>query len=30
MSAPGKANNIKLDNPVHVMVSHQHVTELWV
>ncbi len=30
MSAPSKANIIKLDNPAHVMVSHQHETELWV
>ena len=30
MSAPSKANIIKLDNPTRAKVSHQHVTELWV
>ena len=30
MSAPSKANKVKLDNPTRVKVSRQHETELWV
>jgi len=30
MSAPSKANKIKLDNPAHVTASHQRGTETGV